>query len=512
MLLRTYNILGAATVLICLLFSSCTYKSRITGENIQLNSYYGSNMVFQKGKPLVITGTSSKNSVVGVRIEKVLKYAYADNNGNWKVEFPPVDYSGAFNIFIEGREETIALHNICTGQVWCLVGDGWLSDDYSNYEKTEASSVVNENVRYFQPEIGFAAQNRLSGAWKIQSRGNKKLNEIIANRMGEQLTGYYGEPVGIINLTWPGMRLEDLVTPAKPGQDTLWQNYFDAQKELEALSNNAFNAIQKNILDRWLDDSGWMTTSLPMRIYKRPYFKNRIIWWRKRIYIPAQYVNSDFTIDLGTIRGKFDFYFNGTGIGRFNGETKHFELTIADTLIEKWSNLLTVRMVAGDTLAGFYSGDVSIKNADLSFNTDISKGWKHRAYWEPSLPEVVRAKGIGLPVIEDMLNGLDVQNLSGLVLIGSSHFYNGCIRQDCYLALEKLKNEFKANQQYLFIQPRPGVVDAIVNPEYYNTIRNWQLSAASQLNYTVINSIDIHTGDYGILSKELSSYMLKALK
>jgi hypothetical protein len=169
-------------------------------------------------------------------------------------------------------------------------------------------------------------------------------------------------------------------------------------------------------------------------------------------------------------------------------------------------------MVAGDTLAGFYSGDVFMKNADLSFNVDISKGWKHRAYWEPSLPDVVRAKGIGLPVIEDMLSRLDVHNLSGLVLIGSSNFYNGCNRQDCYLALEKLKNEFKANKQYLFLQPRPGVVDAMVNQEYYNKIRNWQLSAASQLDYSVINSIDIHAEDYGILSKELSSYMLKALK
>ena len=81
---------------------------------------------------------------------------------------------------------------------------------------------------------------------------------------------------------------------------------------------------------------------------------------RKKIFISEKYITSDFIIDLGTVRGQFDFYFNGTHIENFKGESIHYKLRIPDTLIKIWTNLLTVRMVAGDSLSGFYSEKLTL--------------------------------------------------------------------------------------------------------------------------------------------------------
>lgn len=478
------------------LLVSCSYRKKISAEEISISPFFASNMVFQEGKPIDLNGTCTPNGVLAVKIENVLKYATANEAGEWELSFPPVDYKGEFTITIEGLDKTIELKNLVMGNVWVVVGDAWLNAEADNFSDQVFSDIQNNNVRYFKPAEGFKKKDELEGGWKTAKREYILRNEYLCHLLGEELSNIDNEYIGIINLTYPGLKVSDIYSNAPDGIDTLWNKHLELQKERQFVTDSSFRGLERGVLDRRLDDWDWNEITFPLVAHRRWFLKDRIIWLRKKVYISEKDIDSDFKLELGTVRGQFDFYFNGTKIQSFKGEERKLTVSIPDTLVKVWTNLITIRMAANDTLSGFYSSTPKITNVTSTYNRELNDEWLYRGYYEPGLPNVTDSDSLVIPLKNNVLDRMKPLYAEGMLITGGFHFYNtgADITVQAQKAMDFLDGKVITSKKYMFLIPKPGFVDSVVNGGLYNTIRNAQLESGAGFDYKLVNTMDIQSG------------------
>ena len=481
---------------------SCSYKKKITATNIRLDPVYGSNMVFKRGDSIIIKGVSNVNGVLAVKLQDGLKHINADEKGRWAAKFPPFDYDGAFSISVEGLDQVIELNNLITGRVWVVIGDNWLRDTPENiYNKTAIEGRgANEKLRIYTPPSLYSEGKTSNGEWKILNVGKKNYREIFSGILGDELSTLNNEPIGIINLSCAGTSMRDFSGKERElvnsvynaaERDSILDEYFKNQLSYQRLADSSFKGLGRDVLNRLYDDWDWTDVEFPLITKKRWYLKNRIVWLRKKIFIAGKYITSDFTIELGTLRGQFDFYFNGTHIANFKGESSNYKLQISDTLVKVWTNLLTIRMVAGDSLSGLYSKTPRVINADSSYRTQIAEDWTIRTYYEPKLPKINRNALLWPQVYSKYVFPLNGLRVNSVLLTGSVHQYANLNSNILSAALDQLSTSFVSQKNYMFLIPLPEYVDAMVNSNYYNTIRNIQMVSAAKENWDIINTMGV---------------------
>lgn len=486
-------------LVVTMLVSSCQMRKSPTATNIQLDPIYTSNMVFRQGDSIVVKGTCNGNGLLKVFLENGIRYVQANDKGVWRVSLPPIDYKGEFKMVFEGVKQSIELNNLRIGQVWVVVGDAWMPDVYDAYSDEKVLSGVGSdaNVRIYSPSSLLKQGGATKGQWKTLSNNKQCYRAVFSGVLGQQLAENCEQTIGVINLTHAGTQVNNfdalkvLKADSIGHADSLWIAYFNRCARFNYLADSSFKGIEKGVLDRFADDWDWNDVNMPLITSKRWYMKDKIVWLRKNVYIPAKYITSDFTVNMGALRGQYKFYVNGTEVANVKGEHKEFIFSIADSLLKPWSNLLTVRMVAGDPLSGIYSENITVSNADFTYSRNINEEWLIRTYYEPGLPSTTKDEYLWPKVNENYLKQFENYSVDGLVCAGGARQYIDCNAEAVESMLTALDVSFAAKNKYLYLLPLPSYIDSLVNINYYNQTRNLQLLAAANANWKTINVLDV---------------------
>jgi sialate O-acetylesterase len=489
--------------ILTLFISSCSYKKKLTADNVELAPYYSSGMVFQRNKPIMLRGRCTHNGLLAVRIESAMKLVEADADGNWEVDFPPVDYKDPFTIYIEGADEEIKLENVVTGKVWIVIGDGWLGNDWENvYKEIQEVNVVGQ-VRYCQPVVDLSGIKLKKGAWKTLNSGKIKKNEQFPRILGEELFHYSNTPVGLVNLTIPGTNFIDFAenipeqysAPEGIALDSAWMKYYDLKEKEQKIADSSFNGIERGVLNLRYDDSDWGKIDFPIIAGNKRFLKDKIIWFRKKFFVADKYKTGAFKIDFGTIRGGFIFYLNGDKVGEVEGEHRHYSLIVPDSQIRTWGNLITIRMVTSDSLSGFFSTDMNVRNEDSTYKTGINENWAYRTYYEPQIPVAKCPEWLYPRVKEGILHQIEVRETEGVIVAGGYPMFKHCNRRNIETGLELFKNYFHPQKRILFLLDRPAYTDSLKYNNIYIQKVEEQLEAAAATGYSIINISDISGKD-----------------
>lgn len=498
---------------------SCSYKNNLTASNISLHSYYQSNMVFQEDQPIVISGKCSPHGLLAVRIESAMQQIEADDAGDWKAVFPPIDYKRAFNIYIEGKEEIIHLKNLVTGKVWLTIGDSWLEMEKNVLNDVFHSRISNEMVRYYQPSLTFSGSKIESeSVWKVVSSGKIKKYEQIVRVLGEELNKISERPIGIINCIWPGTDFINFATkipenysfPVHVVPDSAWNDYYSKKAFQSAIEDSSFKGLERGVLDVRLDDYDWGEIDLPLRTGKKWFLKDKVIWFRKRFFVSDKYRTSNFHAQFGTLRGSFIFYINGKKVSEISGEERNFDLEIPDTLLRTWSNLITIRMVTTDSLSGFYSNDLKVVNEDSTYRMGITEGWKYRTYFEPQIEVVERPAFLYPRVKEELLSDIPYTDIEGLVIAGGYPMYRNCEISLLEEALDNISKTFTSQKRIIYLLNKPAYVDSLKHNDVYINKTGEIIQAAASSGYSLIHisdvkQSDLNSGDYNVAVEKLSN-------
>lgn len=182
---------------------------------------FQSGMVLQRQKPVHIWGKANAGETVTVTLEtqgqgkkKIEAEAFADKEGDWRMELPAMEAAENVSLTILGKDsqESICLSDVAFGEVW-LAGGQSNMEFWMRYEKHKEQALAdcrNPRVRFFDvPKVCYDGQREdfdysRVGIWRKADRENLDYFSAVGYYFEKELEKDLDVPVGIIGCNWGG--------------------------------------------------------------------------------------------------------------------------------------------------------------------------------------------------------------------------------------------------------------------------------------------------------------------
>ncbi len=293
---------------------------------LKLPSVISDNMVLQRNIEIPIWGWSVPSAKVTVKFLGQTKTTIADVEGCWKINLSPVSANDKPQLMlIESDLNTMTLTNILVGEVWLCSGQSnmqWPMCRLNEPEKQLAE--IND------PQIRFIGINRhnskpyecddCKGNWQICSSNSAVDLTAVGYYFARELREKLNVPIGLIEADYGGTRIEAWTSANVLNK---WPDLWEELADLSKYKNNKkFNLALKQEKIQWLDElkkigkgfsenwmnlninsSGWKKIILPAAWDSSELkgFKGTV-WYRKKIDIPAEWINKNLDVQPGAIR------------------------------------------------------------------------------------------------------------------------------------------------------------------------------------------------------------------
>lgn len=184
----------------------------VTWADVRLPAIFGDHMVLQRQQPLRIWGWADAGERVSVTIGRETKSVNADAQGQWQVELGAIDKVGPISMRIKGKNE-ITLKDVLVGEVWVCSGQsnmGWSFNNKVVNGEAEVAAANYPKIRLITVPRKPATepQANFEGKWSACTPETTKPFSAVAYFFGRALHKDLGVPVGLINTSWGGTRVE----------------------------------------------------------------------------------------------------------------------------------------------------------------------------------------------------------------------------------------------------------------------------------------------------------------
>ena len=193
--------------------------SAITGNygGLKMPPIYGSGMVLQRYKPLVISGTADAGSTVTLSIDETTVKDIADNRGKWAVVLPPMTECTGLEMKVTDGTDTLTFNDVAVGEVWLASGqsnmefnlkqtttykaDSALTDDPLLRLYNMKPRVVTNNVTWNEADLEAldSLDYYIPSSWQRSDYTTAGRFSGVAWYFGKMLRDSLNVPVGIIN-------------------------------------------------------------------------------------------------------------------------------------------------------------------------------------------------------------------------------------------------------------------------------------------------------------------------
>jgi sialate O-acetylesterase len=212
------NVLSVLVVLVGIVTNA-------TAAELRLPSIFADHAVLQQKAPIAVWGWGEPGETVTAAIAGQKATAVVGEDSRWATQLAPMDAGGPHELVVTTASGSIALTDILIGEVWLASGqsnmqwsikltDNWEEElarsdnDAIRFAMTfrETSTVPLDDLRGLTP---WATCNAESLAGCYNGAGFSAVSYYFAKYLQESL----GVPVGIINTSWGGTRIEPWTPP-----------------------------------------------------------------------------------------------------------------------------------------------------------------------------------------------------------------------------------------------------------------------------------------------------------
>jgi sialate O-acetylesterase len=401
-----------------LLFVVLTFTSCQRGpSDIKLPSLISNNMVLQQKTNARIWGTATPGHKISVFASwNVKAMSTAGKDGKWSVTLPAPEAGGPYSIAIAGRDTSINIENILSGEVWFCSGQsnmemplsGWPPRDTIMHSVETIAGAGIPQIRLFnvQKNISGVLIDDCKGNWEVSSPSSVKPFSATAYFFGRKLFNELNVPIGLIESAWGGTPAESWISSESLGNSGEFTTELAAIKDIAPsleeyhswLSGHKQVDLKPGGDDQWkdisfgdenihstgFDDSGWPEMTLPGK------FENIIgefdgaIWYRRKVDIPQKMTAKELVLSLGPIDDMDRAYFNGQliGAGEISGLWQiDRNYNVPATLVKNGINTIAVRVLDNQGGGGIWGEPGKMKLSLLnnpSVSLSIEGNWKYQ--------------------------------------------------------------------------------------------------------------------------------------
>lgn len=194
----------------------------ISFGDVKLPAIFSDNMVIQQGVSWNIWGSAVPGEQVTVAVDGQKQTAIADAGGKWKAVMPPLKAGGTFVVTVSAGN-TVTIKNVLAGEVWLASGQSnmamktKMAQDFN----TEKSAATNSSIRMFSVKNVALDQpaGDVEGRWVVCSPETISEFSAAGYFFARDLYSDLKVPVGIINSSWGGKRIEYFLNPVTVASD-----------------------------------------------------------------------------------------------------------------------------------------------------------------------------------------------------------------------------------------------------------------------------------------------------
>jgi sialate O-acetylesterase len=335
-------------------------------------------MVLQRGRPnpvwgwdrpgenIALTATSGAATLGTAR-------TVAAPDGSWRLPCPELEPGGPYCLRIQGSTEAV-LDDVLVGEVWLASGQSNMEFPLSRAEDgtAEATRARRPDLRVFKvaPVAAREPQPTVAGAWRVCAPETAGEFSAVGYFFARELAERLGVPVGIIDSSWGGTRVEawtsrealDAVMDVEQelgklaldelDLERITAQYAAAMTEWEAENLPADPGNQGEgwgWADPDYDHAAWRTLSLPAYWQALGMRFNGVVWFRRVLDLPEAWAGHDLVLSLGAIDDFDHSYFNGRLVGSHpKGTPGAYQIQrryqVPGALVRPGRNVLSVRV------------------------------------------------------------------------------------------------------------------------------------------------------------------------
>jgi sialate O-acetylesterase len=213
--------LGWAVWSVALVLVAAGGFAQAARAEVRLPKVFANHMVLQQEKPLVFWGWAEPNEKVTVTLATGSQEVQANERGEWKAVLPAMKAGGPYTVTVSGSSK-VQFEDVMIGEVWVCSGQSNMEMGIGmclDAEK-EIAAADYPGIRLLMVTKSWKPepQNDIEGTWKICSpktiaEGGWGGFSACAYYFGRELHKKLGVPVGLIDSSWGGTRIEPWTPP-----------------------------------------------------------------------------------------------------------------------------------------------------------------------------------------------------------------------------------------------------------------------------------------------------------
>ncbi len=189
---------------------------------VRLPHVFSSHMVLQQQKPVTLWGWAQPGEAVTAELAGAKQQTIANEKGEWRVSLPAMTAGGPFTLRVAGSSE-IKLDDILVGEVWLCSGQSnmEMGVGMALHAKEEIAAANYPEIRLLLVPRAVATlpQGDVDATWKAcspQTIAQAGWGGFSASAyyFGRDLHQALKVPVGLIDSSWGGTRIEPWTPPA----------------------------------------------------------------------------------------------------------------------------------------------------------------------------------------------------------------------------------------------------------------------------------------------------------
>ena len=409
-------------------FVLCKEKDR---SSLIMPPVFSDHMVLQQQEEVAFWGVSKAEQKVTVSGSwGVSTTSKANEVGQWNLKLNTPIAGGPYVVTIKSFDEEIEFKDVFIGEVWLASGQSNMEYKLDHCleciddQKTEIASASYPDIRMFTVPMDLSGEAIKNESWLITNPKNAKKFSAVAYFFARRLHKELKVPIGIINSSWGGTRVEAWISqnklsildltknriPKIDDYDSLKKEFLHLNDSINKLNEKDFGFQTYQVPGVWadldlddlkfkdvdFDDSSWPYwnskhySNAKDKVNEGRFesvfdeidaslLSDAVIWFRTEVTVND--INDDYHINIA--RGIDDAdqtYFNGILIGSESDWSLERNYKIPKEILRKGKNTLAIRVTDLGGPGGFNSPvllKTSFETRELPFR---SFKFRHHAF------------------------------------------------------------------------------------------------------------------------------------